>query len=138
MSEPGPPGPATPASRPAGKRVLLVEDERQVADTLALLLVIDRHRVDIAADGLEALERIAATAYDAILCDVRMPRLDGPGLYERLRQTRPELLPRIGFVTATAGEPATRAFLAASGAPWIEKPATLGDLRRLLQMVVGD
>jgi CheY-like chemotaxis protein len=128
--------PPIPPTRP-GKQILLVEDDRQVADTIVLLLSIDRHRVDIAADGVEALERIEATAYDAILCDIRMPRLDGPGLYATLRQGRPELVPRIGFVTATSNEPATREFLATTGAPWVEKPALLEDLRRLLQDLAG-
>jgi two-component system NtrC family sensor kinase len=123
-------------SRP-GKQVLLVEDDRQVADTIVLLLGIDRHRVDIAADGVEALERLQATSYDAILCDVRMPRLDGPGLYATVRRQRPELVRRIGFVTATSNEPATREFLAATGAPWVEKPAALEELRRLMHQLTG-
>jgi CheY-like chemotaxis protein len=136
MSEAGH-APGTPRT-PAGLRLLLVEDDRHVADTLALLLSIDRHQVDIAADGLEALERLTTTIYDAVLCDVRMPRLDGPGLYDRLREERPGLLRRVGFVTATTSDPRTRAFLVATGAPWVEKPAALDDLRRLLRQLVGD
>jgi two-component system NtrC family sensor kinase len=123
---------------PPAKRLLLVEDDRQVADTIVLLLTVDRHSVDIAADGVEALDRMQATSYDAILCDVRMPRLDGPGLYGTLRRQRPELAARMGFVTATSNEPATREFLATTGAPWIEKPATLEDLRDLIRRLTGD
>jgi len=118
-------------------RILLVEDDRPVADTLALLLGVDRHRVDIAADGIEALERLRQASYDVILCDVRMPRLDGPGLYARVSAECPELLPRIGFVTATSDEPATQEFLARTGAPCIEKPAALDDLRRILERLTS-
>jgi len=117
--------------------ILLVEDDRPVADTLALLLGVDRHRVDAAADGVEALERLQQGSYDVILCDVRMPRLDGPGLYARVLAECPELAPRIGFVTATYDEPTTQEFFARTGVPWIEKPAALDDLRRLLDRLTS-
>jgi two-component system NtrC family sensor kinase len=113
-------------------RVLVVEDQPELADTLALLLGVDGHTVDIAGDGVAALELVEAREYDAILCDIRMPRLDGPGFHAVLQSVRPHLVERVVFVTATVATVETQRFLAATGARWLEKPVTLDELRGAL------
>ena len=62
-------------------RVLVVDDEKEIAALLADLLALDGHRVATASDGLAALDLLEHQEYDLILSDVRMPVLDGPGLY---------------------------------------------------------
>src|SRR5688572_9522062 len=84
-----------------GPRVLVVDDEREIADVLAELLAIDGHRADIAANGLIALEKLREQQYDLVVSDVRMPELDGPGLYRELERTRPEIARR--FILCTGG-----------------------------------
>jgi two-component system NtrC family sensor kinase len=118
-------------------KILLVEDDPQVADTLARLIRIDHHEVELARDGLEALERVGATEYDAILCDIRMPRLDGPGFYAALGRSHPHLIRRTAFVTADSESPDVRQFFAATGTLWIPKPAGLAELRQVLQRLTG-
>jgi CheY-like chemotaxis protein len=118
-------------------KILLVEDDAQVADTLARLLGVDHHQVDFAGDGLDALELVHAGEYDAILCDIRMPRLDGLGFYTALGRTRPDLVRRVVFVTADSESPEIRQFFATTGTLWLPKPTSLADLRRILRELTG-
>lgn len=65
-------------------RVLLVEDDVSVAQMYRLKLELDGYTVDIAADGLAALEK-AMTLPDIIFLDIRLPKLDGISVLEKLR-----------------------------------------------------
>src|ERR1700690_1524848 len=67
-------------------RILVVDDEPAVQHALARALALERYEVAQAADGVEALERLGADAYDAVILDVAMPRLDGLEVCRRLRQ----------------------------------------------------
>src|SRR5262245_15023189 len=93
------------------KRVLVVDDEPWVAEILARMLESDGHVVDIAENGAVALERVRTQAYDLVVCDVRMPDLDGPGFYARLEQEMPELVSRVVFISGSAMTPAVERFL---------------------------
>jgi two-component system, OmpR family, response regulator MprA len=67
-------------------RILVVDDEPAVQSALARALSLESYDVAQAADGLEALERLGATAYEAVILDIAMPRLDGLEVCRRLRQ----------------------------------------------------
>ncbi|TFI58091.1 response regulator [Sphingomonas parva] len=111
---------------------LIVDDEPDVAEVLALIAERAGYRVDIAADGLVAQALIGKCDYDIIVSDLRMPKLDGPALYDWLAREKPHLLARIGFVTGdTLGEAAAR-FVARCDRPVIEKPFTGESVRQLL------
>ena len=111
------------------KRVLVVDDEPWVAEILARMLEADGHTVDIAENGAVALDRVRQTSYDLIVCDLRMPALDGPGLYAELQREMPELLPRVVFITGSAMTPAIEGFLERTGVPYLNKPFTVTDIR---------
>ncbi len=83
----------------AQRRALVVDDEREIADLLAEILGTFGFRVDIVGDGVAALEQVAAHAYDVVLTDLKMPRLDGPGLYRELQRRHPALARRVVFIT---------------------------------------
>lgn len=120
---------APPASA-AGSVVLVVEDEAALGAAVAEALADAGFVVDRAADGLEALERIAGRAYDVVICDLKMPRLDGPSFYRELEKQNAPLAQRILFVTGdVAGTDAER-FLEESGCRWLAKPFRLRDLLR--------
>ena len=120
-----------------GKRILVVEDEPIIAGLLSDMLMADGHSVDAVNTGRAALEKLAASSYDLIVSDLRMPVLDGRGLYRELEKSRPEMLPRIVFVTGSALDPGNEEFLARTAVPWLAKPFTIGDLHRLTQKVLA-
>ena len=89
--------------------------------------------VEHAADGEQALEKIAERPFDVVICDLKMPRLDGKAFYRRLAEAAPALTKRIVFVTGdVAGTDAER-FLEESGCRWLAKPFRLGDLLRAVR-----
>jgi two-component system NtrC family sensor kinase len=126
--------PAAPAHRalPPGCRVLVVDDEPDVAGVLVDLLRAQHEHVDAVADGRAALEKIGEAAYDLILCDVRMPGLDGPELYRALRLLHPELLSRFVFLTGDTLNPESREFVQETGAPCISKPFDFDEVFRVI------
>ena len=132
---------ADTATRPArprrgsarrGHTILIVEDELILATGLARLLRRDGHTVDTAANGRLALAQLDERAYDLILCDVRMPELDGPTLYRLLARQQPHLCSRVIFLTGDTLEPATQVFLEQSGAPCLTKPFRIAEARRII------
>ena len=66
--------------------VLFVEDDASVAQMYRLKLELDGYAVDVAPDGLVALEKARALHPDIIFLDLRLPKLDGLGVLEALRQ----------------------------------------------------
>ncbi len=133
-----------PEARPSAERrpvrdktVLVVDDEPEIAQILADLLAEDGHRVDVAPSGIAALTRLAERAYDLILSDVRMPELDGPGLYREVERRYPHLRCRFVFVTGDALGPETREFFARVDVPGLGKPFALDEVRRVVRQVLG-
>jgi CheY-like chemotaxis protein len=116
-----------------GHTILVVDDERSLVTGLVRLLARDGHTVDTAANGRLALTMLETRAYDLILCDVRMPELDGPSLYRLLERHQPHLCQRLIFLTGDTLEPATQEFLEASGAPCLMKPFPIAEARRAIQ-----
>jgi CheY-like chemotaxis protein len=113
-----------------GASVLLVEDERALALAVSEALVDAGLQVDYAGDGEEALARVRQNSYDLVICDLKMPRVDGMALYRAIAAASPVLARRVIFVTGdVAGADAER-FLEESGCRWLAKPFRLGDLLR--------
>jgi two-component system, OmpR family, response regulator MprA len=67
-------------------RILVVDDEPAVQSALSRALTLEHYEVARAGDGLEALERLGATPYEAIILDIAMPRMDGLEVCRRLRE----------------------------------------------------
>ncbi len=113
-----------------GTRVLVVEDEPALAMAVAEALVDAGFVVDRAGDGEEGLSRLAEQSYDLIVCDLKMPRIDGVQFYRAMAAATPGLARRVIFVTGdVAGTDAER-FLDETGCRWLSKPFRLGDLLR--------
>lgn len=110
--------------------VLVVDDDRRLADIVAQVLKSEGYAVDTARDGMEALARLAQRQYDVIVTDLRMPKLDGAGLYRELGRRHPALRNRVIFITGDGSNPDTRRFLAEVGAPALHKPFDMDELRR--------
>ena len=72
-------------------RILVVDDDRAVRDSLRRSLEFNGYQVELASDGAQALESIIASRPDAMVLDVMMPRLDGLEVARRLRSTGDDL-----------------------------------------------
>jgi two-component system NtrC family sensor kinase len=110
--------------------VLLVEDERALAAVVVEALRDAGLDVDHAGDGEDALIRVHQCHYDVVVCDLKMPRLDGMALYRAIAAAKPELARRVIFVTGDVAGPEAERFLEDSGCRWFAKPFRLGDLVR--------
>ena len=124
-----------PSRRP-GASILIVDDEPEVALLLAEILEEDDHRVDTADNGTAALDKLRDGRYDVIISDLKMPQLDGPGLYREIARRHPEMIRRMIFVTGDTLGPDSADFLRKSAAPTFGKPFEPDDVRRVIDQVL--
>ena len=115
---------------PQGTTVLVVEDEPALAAAVVEGLADAGFTVDRAGDGEEALARVDARAYDLIICDLKMPRIDGMQFYRAIAAAKPALARRVIFVTGDVVGAEAERFLEESGCRWLAKPFRLADLLR--------
>ncbi|MHB9028273.1 MAG: sigma-54-dependent transcriptional regulator, partial [Candidatus Latescibacterota bacterium] len=101
------------------KRILVVDDEQSMRDTLQIMLVKEGFDVDMAGNGREALEKFEHGEYDLIVTDIKMPELDGIGMMEsfRGREDTPVII-----MTAYATKDQAIKALNLGAAFFIEKP----------------
>jgi two-component system NtrC family sensor kinase len=118
-------------------KILIVDDETEVRETLAQILAGTRHRVVAVRSARDALRHMAQEPYDAILTDMRMPDLDGRALYREIERRWPDQAGRVVFVTGDTLSAVLNEFVSASGRPVIEKPFLPSDVRRVVAQVVA-
>ncbi len=104
------------------KAILLVDDDQQLASALQWILADENYLVDLAFDGEEALLKVKAHEYDAVICDLKMPRLRGDEFYLRVKEMRPTLADHFIFITGYAGDPKVRHFLTEQEVKFLVKP----------------
>jgi CheY-like chemotaxis protein len=112
--------------------VLVVDDNRDAAATLAMLLKLKGHEVDVAHDGFEAVAKAAAFQADVILLDIGMPGLNG---YEAARQIRtqdPQKCPVLVALTGWGQEEDRRLSSEAGFDAHLVKPVDIAALTELL------
>ena len=122
-----------PEPQPAGqtfelKALLLVDDDKQLASALQWILADENFLVDLAFDGDEALLKVKAHAYDAVVCDLKLPNLQGDQFYLQARDLRPDLSDRFIFVTGYATDPQVRHFLIENEVKFLVKPFPIAGL----------
>jgi two-component system, cell cycle sensor histidine kinase and response regulator CckA len=124
-----------PARRRA--RVLLIDDDPALRRALSRLL--GGHHMLIEADGgtggIAALD--SGALFDAVLCDLMMPDLDGPAVYEHLARTRPDLLAHLAFLSGGAFTPRVKRFLEEVPTQVVEKPASREVLLRVIDELMN-
>lgn len=120
----------TTAEEPA-PTVLVVDDDPDIRRVLELMLEDEGYRVALAADGHEALERVARQRPDVVLLDLWMPGMDGWTLQERLQEHTPE----IPIVVMTAGRGPLAEVDRGSVAGYLAKPFDMDSLFRIVSGV---
>ncbi len=124
--------PELPA-RPPGSAILVVDDNPEITNLWAELFGLDGHEVETAANGVIALNKLRERVYDLILCDLKMPELDGLGLYREVERRYPELRDRFIFVTGSSLDAESQKFLDQTMVPYLSKPVELDEIRRVVE-----
>lgn len=119
-------------------RIVVVEDEPMLRDLLGVFGRRQGWTVECAADGQSALRLLSeGEVPDCVLCDVRMPGLDGRELLRRVRERDPELAQRFLFQSGDVGSSEARAIADETGLPVLEKPLSFERLRECIEAVAG-
>jgi CheY-like chemotaxis protein len=118
-------------------RLLVVDDERQIGNTLRLLLQPECEVVPLTS-AREALRRLASgERFDLIFCDLMMPEMTGMDFHDQLRSVAPAQADRIVFMTGGVFSTRSRDFLENVKNPCIDKPFDIGQLMTLIRERVG-
>ena len=135
----GPAALAEPAPSPVrGRRAraLVVDDEDSNATLVRRALDQAGYDVESTTISRRALAMIERTPYDVVIADVKMPELNGPELYTRTCQLRPEMSRRFIFITGDIDGEDTLQFLERSGCAYFMKPFNLERLTSAVDMLV--
>ena len=71
--------------------ILIIDDEKAIRKTLSEILSYEGYKIDEAGDGEEGLKKVKEKEYDVILCDIKMPKIDGIEFLEKTRETNPDI-----------------------------------------------
>jgi two-component system, NtrC family, nitrogen regulation response regulator NtrX len=71
-------------------KILVIDDERSIRNTLKDILEYEKHEIELAEDGIKALDKVKANGFDIILCDIKMPGMDGIEVLEKLVELTPD------------------------------------------------
>ena len=125
--------PAAEAKRP---HVLVVDDNFELAQAYKALLEEHGYTAITAPNGVLALKIILKIEVDAILCDLKMPQLEGDMFYLTVERVKPELTSRFIFITGMGSDPKFQAFIERAQAPVLFKPVEPGKLLEQVKRVV--
>jgi DNA-binding response OmpR family regulator len=117
-------------------RVLVVEDDAGLRETLAEILADDGHEVRVAPDGAAALETLDAWHPELIVLDLMMPRMDGFAFRARQREARRARPAKVLLVSAARDVATAADELGADG--WLVKPFGLQDVVTSVRGLLGD
>jgi signal transduction histidine kinase/ActR/RegA family two-component response regulator len=110
-------------------RILVVEDEPTVAQLLVDILTEEGHHTEAVLDSQEGLARLSRDLYDLVICDLRMPLVDGRAFYEALVRAGSPMRDKIIFVTGDTLAPATVDFLEPNHLPYVAKPFLVEEIK---------
>jgi CheY-like chemotaxis protein len=118
-------------------RILVVDDETTILNLLYRVLDQSGHIVETAPDGIFALQMLEKQTYDLIICDILMPDIAGPELYEKVLEKYPHLTDNFIFITGNVVDMDTRIFLKKSGLPWLSKPFLPSDIEEAVNQTAA-
>jgi CheY-like chemotaxis protein len=127
----------TTASSPS-PYLLIVEDDADLADILEESFVSLGYRVQRAENGTEALRRVMESDFDAVICDMVMPKMAGNMFYLAVQRVKPALCERFVFMTGHGETAGVREFLSALSERVISKPFNLEDLAQAVRVTITE
>src|SRR5437764_8486234 len=119
------------------KAILVVDDDKQLASALQWILADENYLVDLAFDGEEAMLKVKAHEYDAVICDLKMPKLRGDEFYLQAKELRPTLSDRFIFITGFAADAKIALFLNQHDVKYLVKPFPVSGLINCLKELLS-
>jgi len=116
---------------PAVRRVLVVDDEESIRNSMGKFLKARGYDVAVAESGDRALEILQRERFDALLCDVRMPGMSGTEVVPRAIELRPDIA--VLMLTAVNDAPTATEALAQGAMDYLMKPVELDDLAKAVE-----
>lgn len=126
------------ASAAPKSKILVVEDEPTVAQLIVDVLREEGHQVEAVLDSQEGLTRLSRARYDLVICDLRMPRLDGPAFYDALVRSGSVARDRMMFITGDTLAPRTMKFLQSGKLTYLAKPFLVEELKLAVNRKLED
>ena len=121
----------------SGKSIMVIDNEVTITELIDDYLVRFGAKVEFCHSGAEAFERLCTKSYDAVVCDQRMPGVNGQSLYRMVESVNSDLARRFIFVTGDVLNERTRQFFEQTGTIYLRKPFRLEDLLHSVETVVG-
>ena len=118
------------------RHVLIVDDNLELADTFKHLLEAHGFEVTVVSNGVLALKHTLHKSVDAVLCDLKMPQLEGDMFFSTVERLNPALARRFIFITGMADDPHFEKFVATVKAPLLRKPVRIEQLLAALNSVL--
>jgi CheY-like chemotaxis protein len=128
----------SPAFQPAALPVLLIEDEPAVMAYVQTCLERNGYVVVCAESGVQGLQLLKSGNFLGVVSDMRTPGgVDGDDVHAWLCEHRPELVPRLVFITGDIANDETVATLRKTGAPCVEKPFRVQQFIDVVEKTMG-
>lgn len=115
-------------------KILIVDDEKLICEAFQDVLQEDQHEVDVAYDGLEALQKIQGKTYDLIFLDVLMPRMEGREVFEKARRISGT---PIAFMSGYMPRHKEKEVLKLGAVACLRKPIDLEQVKGLIEAVAS-
>jgi signal transduction histidine kinase len=118
------------------QHILVIDDEQALLRMLVTSLQALGHETDATLSSREALHKIDTQAYDLIICDMKMPDVDGSQVYRFLEQHHPDMLKRIIFSSGDTMSEEFQAFFQAAACRCLQKPFLQNELKRAIYQAI--
>jgi len=116
-------------------KMLVVDDNADLRNNLAQQFIAEDFDVDMAPNGLDAVEKIRNGNYDIVLLDLKMPGLDGMGVLKHIKTMNKN--PHVIMLTAVADVPTAQECVKLGASDYVSKPYDPEDLLHIVIKVLG-
>ncbi|RMF97115.1 MAG: PAS domain S-box protein, partial [Candidatus Schekmanbacteria bacterium] len=103
-------------------KILIIDDDEIVASVMSEILKREGHFVERSSNGNDGIKKILKDDFDAVICDIKMPVMDGKKVYSFLAKNKPDIIDKFLIVTGDTFNSETANFLSKNKIPTIEKP----------------
>jgi len=121
-----------------GLKILVIEDEPFIGRVCTKTLTAEGFEVDVASNGLIALEMFGKKKYDLIFSDVRTPEMNGIEFYKRIKQQNPAIANHIIFTSGDVMSPDVKEFMSTNQNPFLPKPFMPDELRAIVRQTLSN